>query len=459
MKWLAAALAYLPEWLEFQMRAHDLPGCSVAVAHRGEVVLERAYGYADLARRVPLTPRHAFRVASHSKSFTAAGVLRLVEQRKARLSDRVGRYVDGLHPALARATLAQLLSHTAGAVRDGSDSGQFQNRRPFLDERELRAELAAPPTLRPGERFKYSNHGYALAGLVIEAVSGEPVRDWLAREVVKAAGLRETWPDMPLPARVPLARGHSAPMPLGRRVVLPGDFETHAILPAAGFVSTAADLARYYSRLSPRARRSFLSAGSRRRMTGAEAKNTHSASSQGYGLGTMVARLGGLDTFGHSGGLLGYITRTAVAPRHDLAVSVLTNSVDGLAHFWLDGAFRILKAFAERGAPSRATRGWSGRYWSAWGALDLVPVRDRVIVAAPIAFNPFAEASELRVQGKGKAVVVFGPGYASHGEPAALVPGRELRLGGGRFLPEAKVREEMTRRYGAARRRAGSVDR
>src|SRR3546814_6588421 len=77
--WLKAALDYVPRWLEHQMRASEQPGCAIAVARRGKVVLERAFGVADLATGEPLTPRHRFRVASHSKTFTAAGILRSEE--------------------------------------------------------------------------------------------------------------------------------------------------------------------------------------------------------------------------------------------------------------------------------------------------------------------------------------------------------------------------------------------
>src|SRR5262245_1937734 len=172
--WLSPALEYLASWLEFQRRAYQQPGCVVAVAYRGSIVLEEAFGYADLAKRTPLTPRHRFRVASHSKSFTAAGIMKLRAQRKLRLDDRIGRYVEGLHPAAARATLAELLSHGAGLVRDGRDSGYFVDRRPFPSREDVLADLKAPPTLRRGTRFKYSNHGYALLGMAIEAVTGEP---------------------------------------------------------------------------------------------------------------------------------------------------------------------------------------------------------------------------------------------------------------------------------------------
>src|SRR5579863_8912870 len=146
---LAAALDYVPRWLEFQMRDWERPGLVVAIAERGRLVFEQAWGHADLRRGVPLTPRHRFRVASHSKSFTAAGVMKLRERRKLHLDDPVGQYVDGLHREVASVTLAQLLSHSAGLVRDGRDSGQWQDRRPFLDAAEIRADLADGATIEP----------------------------------------------------------------------------------------------------------------------------------------------------------------------------------------------------------------------------------------------------------------------------------------------------------------------
>src|SRR4029450_13456175 len=131
--WLKSALDYLPQWLGVQVDETQLPGCAFAVAHRGRLVLERAFGVADLETRVALTPKHRVRVASHSKSFTATGIMRLVEVRKLLLDAPVGKYVSGLHDRVAATTLRQLLSHGAGVHRDGRDSGQWDLRRPFLD--------------------------------------------------------------------------------------------------------------------------------------------------------------------------------------------------------------------------------------------------------------------------------------------------------------------------------------
>src|SRR5215831_6137444 len=147
--WLKPALDYVPQWLEYQMRESEQPGCVIAVVHKGRVVLEQAFGYADLSNGTPLTPRYRFRVASHSKSFTAAGIMKLREQGALGLDDHIGQHVRGLHPALAEATIGQLLSHTAGIDRDGSDGSQWHDRRPFLDAAQLRADLAVAPVIEP----------------------------------------------------------------------------------------------------------------------------------------------------------------------------------------------------------------------------------------------------------------------------------------------------------------------
>ena len=197
-RWLPPAIGYIRNWIEFQGRASQQPGCIVAIAHRGKLVTEYAFGDANLVTGEKLTPRHRFRIASHSKSFTAAGIMKLRERRKLRLDDMVGQYVKGFHRQVADTTIAQLLSHSAGLTRDGADSGQFADRRPYLSRKELMAELQSPPAIEPNTRFKYSNHGFGLLGLVIEAITGEPYCVWIEREIIDAAGLRETKPDMPI---------------------------------------------------------------------------------------------------------------------------------------------------------------------------------------------------------------------------------------------------------------------
>lgn len=422
MNWVDAAVEYLPRWLEHQMRITEQPGCAIAVAHKGKLIFEAAFGHADASRGIALTPRHRFRVASHSKTFTAAALMKLREQRKLQLDDPVGRHVGGLRADVAALTLAQLASHSAGLVRDGIDATQWALQRAFLDEKALRDDLALPPTQGANTRFKYSNHGYALLGLAIEQITGESYVDWVAREIVAASGLEETSPDAQLlPARAKLAKGHSAKQPLGKRVAIDVGMSTHALASATGFVSTAADLARFFANLAPEARGSVLSVASRREMTRRQWRSEHDSGARWYGLGTIAATTGAWEHIGHSGGFPGVITRTACVPAHQLAVSVLTNAADGLSHQWLDGALHVLQAFEKHGAPTRRTARWQGRFWSLWGAFDLLPMGGaRVLLANAGLANPVQDASEIEVTTTDRGRVALGGGFANHGEPVRI---------------------------------------
>ncbi|HEX3347604.1 MAG TPA: serine hydrolase domain-containing protein [Acetobacteraceae bacterium] len=451
--WLAPALAYIPQWLDYQMRVTGQPGCVIAVAYRGTIVLEHALGHADLGAGVALTPRHRFRVASHSKSFTAAAMMKLREQGRVKLDDTAGQYVDGLHSEIATATIAQLLSHTAGIFRDGTDCAYWAGRAPFADEARIRADLALPPAIGANTRLKYSNHGFALAGLVIERITGEPYNAWVHREIVAPAGLGETTPDVPVPDGAPSARGHSGKALAGARFVFPGDQSTHALAAATGFVSTAGDLAKFFGQLAPNAATSILSTASRREMSRPQWPDGYSLIERSYGLGTISGSLDGWDWFGHSGGFQGYITRSAVVPEKEISVSVLTNALDGLSHQFLDGALEIFKAYEAAGAPSPRVADWTGRWWGAWGAFDLLPMGERVLVASPGLLNPVGKVEELEVTGSDEARVAQGGAFGSYGEPVrrerdaggAVVA---LRLAGTKLVPHDALEAELRARYG-----------
>lgn len=449
--WLPAALAYVSNWIAFQRAHHDQPGCAVAIASGDKVVLEAAFGSADLSTGEALTPRHGFRIASHSKSFTSAGLLRLVEARRLRLDDKVGAYVSGLHPDVAAATIGQVLSNSAGLTRDGPDNGQFFDRKPYCGKEEVLADLSVAQPYPASQRFKYSNHGFALLGLVIEAVTGEAYADWIAREVIAAAGLTETRPDITLWSG-PMAKGHSGKAPLGRRVVVPGDNPCNAMVSAAGFVATAADVVSYFAQLSPKAGRSILSPLSRREMSRRLWPDDEASLGRHYGLGTISGGTGDWEWFAHSGGFQGFITRTAILPKQDLTVTVLTNAIDGLAHPWLDGVIEILKTFAANGAPSAATQDWNGRWWAVWGCGDLVPFESKVLNASPALFNPFLDAPEIAVEAKDQGRIVKASGFHSPGETARLVRGGDgavesVWLGGAHLVSEEAIKAEMLARY------------
>ena len=255
---------------------------------------------------------------------------------------------------------------------------------------------------------------------------------------------------------VPVASGHSGRLPLGRRVVIPGNNPTNALAAATGFVSTAGDLAKFFAALDPAARRTSLTVESRHEMIRRQWRDPHSSIERHYGLGLWSGTTAGWDWFGRGGSFQGFITRTAVFPGYDLSVSILTNARDGLANQWVDGVCQILAIFATHGAPTPRVRDWTGRWWSLWGAVDLVPMGRRVLVANLDLPAPFTDASELSVTGEDRGRIELANGTGSHGEGVRRVRGpdgkvAEVWLGGGRLLLESEVVTEIVDRYATIR--------
>jgi D-alanyl-D-alanine carboxypeptidase len=456
--WLKAAVAYLPQWLEYQIERYRRLGCAVAIAHGTSLVYEQAFGIADIHSGKPLNPRHRFRAASHSKSFTAAGIMLLRENGKIGLDDSVGCYVSGLHKELAKARISELLSHSAGVIRDGVDSGQWVDAKPFPSREALAAALAVKQPLEPGTQLKYSNFGYALLGRVIEEISGETYCDWITQRVVKAAGLSETVADVVhLSKRAPMAKGHSGEWPLPARVVVAGDNPTHAMAPAAGFVSTAADLVKFYSQLAPEAKKSFLPAASRREMIHRRWHDEHSANPQHYGYGIISGGHGAKAWFGHTGGFQGFVSRTACFPAMGCTISVLCHALDGLPFQWVDGIASVLNVFQRDGAPSKRVADWSGRWSTMWGDTDLVAAGDHAFAVNPAMQVPFDDyPTEFAVGRSDTGTILKTSSFGSPGEPVRRVRDRsgrvvEVWIGGIRLVAPRAVKAEMVYRYGAPR--------
>jgi CubicO group peptidase (beta-lactamase class C family) len=450
--WQRAGAVYAARWLEYQHRHARLPGLQFAISAGGELVAQGAWGSASLSSGARLTIAHLLRVASHSKAFTATGIMRLVEAGRLRLDDGAGIHVPGLHPDTAHATIRQLLSHTAGITRDGPDAGQWEMRRPFASDAELRQALASAPVLAANTRFKYSNHGYGLLGLIMQSATGERYDDWVAREVVAAAGLARTHVDGPFAADAPLASGHGPRALLGEPFEVDARGATGALAAATGFASTTEELARFFAQLAPEAARSIVSAASRREMTRRHWRIPDLSAGLHYGLGLAQAGEGEWAWFGHSGVFPGSLSHTSVVPAHGLAISIAINGAELWPNLLADGVVAILRAHREGGPPSASTSAWQGRWWSPWSAYDLVPLHDKVLVSEPSRIDPMLDAVELTPSAGDAAVISRASGYASFGEAARLERGADgtpvaLWLGGTKLLREADMANAVRHRF------------
>jgi len=444
--WVTAGARYVAEWIRYQLRASQQPGCAMAMAYRGAAVLDVTAGVADSARDIALAPDHLFRMASHSKAFTAAAILLLCERRLLSLDDPIGLHVEALDLQIANATVRQLLSHQAGIMRDGPGYGSL--RQPFPDDAMLRTLCGADPVYPGGTTGKYSNLGYGLLGLLIEAVTKERYDDWLQREVIDAAGLKNSFANATGIRPDRLARGHSEPVLLGRRQTWPSDQDIDALDPAFGIVSTPSDLCRFFAQLDPDAEASLLTRESRLEMMHDRWEDPVGPEPRSYGLGVTKGLSGGAHWFGHIGGFIGTMSRTIVVPRDGLAISVVVNAQDGRAPAWTDGALRIMRWFKTACTPPVHPSEWQGRWWNAWGVVDLVPAAAQVVLANPAQLDPFAFAPRVeRIEGD-HGVIGHCSAFQHPGEKVSLVRGSDggvtgLDLAGELWLPEDVYAAEL----------------
>ena len=192
----------------------DGPGCSAAVAQRGEVVWHGVQGLADLASKTPITPSTVFEIASVSKQFTAAAILLLRDAGRLELDDPLATHLPEF-PAWSQATtVTQLMHHTSGIPdyqRLLEDQG-FEPTERTTQQQTVRA-LAGVPDLDfpPGSTWAYSNSNYVLLAEVVRRVSGQPLDQYLRTEIFEPLDLNMVVePDAPVPGKAVSYRGSAA---------------------------------------------------------------------------------------------------------------------------------------------------------------------------------------------------------------------------------------------------------
>ena len=190
------------------MRKFSIPGGAVAVMRDGKLIYARGFGYADVENKTPVQPDALFRIASVSKPITGVAIMKLVEEGKLRLDDRVAPLIAHLTPAPGatvdprweQITIRHLLTHTGGWDRDKPNGGFDPMDRPVIAAAAVNAPAPAsaetiirymkgmPLDFNPGEKFAYSNFGYDILGRVIERVSGMPYEEYVRTHVLAARG-------------------------------------------------------------------------------------------------------------------------------------------------------------------------------------------------------------------------------------------------------------------------------
>lgn len=313
------------------------PGMIVEVASNGELLFSGSFGYADLEQRTPVTRDTVFKFASITKEFTAAAVLKLAEEGRLKLNDTLARHVPEL-PAAAKVRIYDLLVHSSGIPDYAEDvEGQKTKSVARMPEEMLAwiAELTPRLDFEPGSKWAYSNSNYALLGLIIERVSGQPLKEVFHERLFTPAGLVATAVDDPADVVPNRAEGYRRDKNAASGFrnadwispTIPG--------PAGSLRGTASDLIRWKHALfggqilKPASLKMMISAGvladgrtTKFGMPIAMQKGWNSD----YGLGVFIKPTKGGTRISHKGDIDGFSSWVAHYPASGVTIVQLINS-------------------------------------------------------------------------------------------------------------------------------------
>lgn len=297
----------------------DTPGCMVDVRRRGEVIVQQAYGMADLELPRPITADTVFEAGSVSKQFTGALVALLAARGALSLDDSVRHWLPELPALYEPVTIAMLMHHTSG-VRDwgvlAELSGWPRGSRAYaMDDAIGLVARQQALNFKPGEEYLYSNSNYLLAARIVERASGRPFAALATDELFSPLGMTHTRWRSDFRTLVPdRAQAYSADA--GGAWTLDMPFED--VVGPGGLLTTTGDLQRWNAALDAGR---FEGA---RRMT--EPGRLNDGAAVNYGMGLELGAVDGRPALSHAGSTAGYRAWLGRFPQDGLSVALLCNA-------------------------------------------------------------------------------------------------------------------------------------
>ncbi len=304
---------------------------AVLIAKDDKIMLRKGYGFADVEKRIPYTPDTRHEVASISKMFTAMAALKLRDKGKLKLDDPICKYLDDCPDSWQAITIQQLMRHNSG-IPDyeeplGLGSEKYlafmtqptANRQIFESAKKLKLDF------KPGEQFNYSNTGYIVLSYVIQKAAGEPFAKFVAKNILKPAGMKNSGVinAQKLPGEI--AKGYSC-NDIGWEKTLAGVSLTDGHLkrmPQLSLVSPEGD-AWLYSTVDDLYRWSRSMDGGKFIST-EEVAEVFTPGIDGYGYGWFVDKGFNRRRMRHNGGLPGYISNFIKFPDDKITIIIFSN--------------------------------------------------------------------------------------------------------------------------------------
>ena len=299
----------------FKWTSPTAPGCVCAVSQSGKVVVNRAYGSADMERDVPLNTNSVFDIGSLMKQFVAAATLILVQDGKLSLSDDIHKYIPELPDYGHKITIDNLLTHTSG-IRDWSGLLPFAPKGTdvwnlILRQRELNAI--------PGEEWSYSSSGFVLAREIVARVSGMSFSDFTRKRMFDPLGMKSTsFTENMRDIIKNRALAYDRDVTGWRMAMLLDNNRA-----GGGILSTASDLLIWNDALTNNQLGKFVSEKLQ------EPTKLNNGRRVDYGRGLFIDKFRGSSEVAHTGSADGYKSYLGRYPEYGLSIAITCNSGDG----------------------------------------------------------------------------------------------------------------------------------
>lgn len=307
--------ALLDEYMDGFNKAHDFSGV-VFIEKNGKKIYTKAFGEANREWKIPNTIDTRFQIASVTKQFTAVAILKLVEQGKLQMDDKVSKFFPG-YPKGDSITIHMLLNHTSG-IYNYLENPALDALNPNISIKLLKDSIFnlfknKPFDFSPGTFWRYSNSGYVLLGYIIEQVSGETYRDYIYKNLLLPASMMNT----DLYSADSIIPFHSNGYIKTSQGWKPKDIiAINAAFSAGGLFSTVGDLSKWCDALYTG---KIINKESLSKM------NQPNAGERGYGYGVFVDSFFNRRAIFHSGSLTGFTSLLMNYPVDGIRIIILTN--------------------------------------------------------------------------------------------------------------------------------------
>jgi CubicO group peptidase (beta-lactamase class C family) len=352
---------------------------SALVAKNGVILLNKGYGYRNAADKIANTEQTVFQLGSVTKQFTSAIILKLQQEKKLSVSDKLSKYFPG-YPKGDSITIEHLLTHTSGIFNYTNDGNFMVNEVTKSASREKIMALFKdkPLDFSPGTSWNYSNSGYSLLGYIIEKVTKVPYEKVVRKYIFTPLQMTHSGFDFTHLKNNEKATGY---FKLNDKEAVTSPIVDSTVAYSAGAIySTTGDLYLWHKALQQN-----------KILSKEQQEKAYTPVKNRYGYGWNIDSVEGKRRVSHGGGIHGFVTNISRVPEDDICIVLLSNSSDPAISEITKSIYAILygkeyelpKDRIAIKLPEEKLKEYEGEYEIREGLHVIISLKDGELVAAP----------------------------------------------------------------------------